>query len=109
MSLNSVPQSPINNQTVQKPPRGFAAMTPERRREIAAKGGSKVPAHKRAFSTDRELASKCGMRGGRAVAAENRTFSRDKDLAKRAGQKGGKKSKKNKDVNNEQVDRSVKV
>lgn len=44
--------------------RGFASMTPERRREIAAKGGASVPAEKRAFATDRGLASKAGSKGG---------------------------------------------
>jgi general stress protein YciG len=45
--------------------RGFASMSPERRREIAAKGGASVPADKRAFATDRELASTAGRRGGK--------------------------------------------
>lgn len=45
-------------------PRGFAAMDPERRREIAAKGGSSVPADKRSFAKNRELATEAGRRGG---------------------------------------------
>lgn len=49
-----------------KSKRGFAAMSPEKRREIASKGGSSVPADKRAFSRDRELASKAGEKGGHA-------------------------------------------
>lgn len=47
-----------------KKPQGFACLSPERRREIAAKGG-------------------------RSVAPENRAYSRDNDLARRAGLKGG--------------------
>lgn len=53
----------------QKQRRGFAAMSPEKRREIAAKGGANVPAHKRAFSRDRELASIAGSTGGSAPHA----------------------------------------
>lgn len=44
--------------------RGFAAMTPERRREIATKGGSSVPAKSRAFAQDRALAAAAGRAGG---------------------------------------------
>ena len=47
--------------------RGFAAMSPEKRRAIAVKGGA-------------------------SVAAENRTFSKHRDLAADAGRKGGAKS-----------------
>lgn len=45
-------------------PRGFASLTPERLREIARKGGTAIPAHKRAFSTNRELAATAGRKGG---------------------------------------------
>ena len=44
--------------------RGFAAMSPERRREIARKGGASVPADKRSFSKDRYLAALAGSTGG---------------------------------------------
>lgn len=36
--------------------RGFAAMSPELQRKLAAKGGMAVPAKKRSFSQDRDLA-----------------------------------------------------
>ena len=39
-----------------KAPRGFAAMSPDQRRRIAAMGGKAVPAEKRAFAQDRDLA-----------------------------------------------------
>jgi general stress protein YciG len=45
--------------------RGFAAMSPEKRREIARRGGLGVPAEKRTFSKDRDLAAKAGREGGR--------------------------------------------
>lgn len=44
--------------------RGFAAMSIEKRRAIAAAGGAAVPAHKRSFSTNRELATSAGRTGG---------------------------------------------
>ncbi|HQT53584.1 MAG TPA: general stress protein [Phenylobacterium sp.] len=46
--------------------RGFAAMSPEKRREIAIKGGSSVPAEKRSFSVNRDLATNAGRKGGSA-------------------------------------------
>ncbi len=46
--------------------RGFASMNPEKQREIASKGGQSVPAEKRSFSQDRELASEAGRKGGQA-------------------------------------------
>lgn len=47
-----------------KSKRGFAGMTPERRREIARLGGASVPADKRTFSKDKDLASSAGQKGG---------------------------------------------
>jgi general stress protein YciG len=44
--------------------RGFAAMTPDRRREIARKGGASVPKEKRSFAVSRELAISAGRKGG---------------------------------------------
>lgn len=47
--------------------RGFACMTPERRREIAKKGGASVPKEKRSFSKDPSLAMNAGRKGGSSV------------------------------------------
>ena len=47
-------------------PRGFAAMKPELRREIARRGGAAVPGEKRAFAKDRDLAASAGRKGGEA-------------------------------------------
>lgn len=44
--------------------RGFAAMNPEKRLEIARKGGASVPNDKRSFSKDRALAAAAGRKGG---------------------------------------------
>jgi general stress protein YciG len=46
--------------------RGFASMSPEKRREIQSKGGKNVPPEKRTFSTDPLLARDAGMAGGKA-------------------------------------------
>jgi general stress protein YciG len=69
--------------------RGFASMSPEKRSEIARKGGKSVPKEKRIFSRDRKLASTAGRTGGLSVPGEKRSFSQDKDLAQSAGKAGG--------------------
>jgi general stress protein YciG len=46
--------------------RGFAAMSPEKRREIATKGGASVPPERRSFSQDPGLAAMAGKKGGQA-------------------------------------------
>lgn len=46
--------------------RGFASLSPERRIEIARKGGASVPADKRSFSQSRDLAQSAGSKGGSA-------------------------------------------
>lgn len=58
------PISPITGKPRQR--RGFAAMDPARRREIAKKGGGSVPAEKRSFAKDRDLAASAGRKGGEA-------------------------------------------
>jgi general stress protein YciG len=50
-------------------PRGFAALAPEVRREIARKGGASVPSEKRSFSQDRDLAAAAGRLGRRRPSA----------------------------------------
>lgn len=77
-----------------KRPRGFAAMDPERRKEIAARGGRAVKPENRAFSTNRDLASAAGVKGGRSVPPEKRSFSVNPEIAKAAGLKGGHSKKK---------------
>ena len=73
-----------------KSKRGFASMSPERRSEIARKGGMAVKPENRAFSKNRALASSAGKKGGSLVKGENRTFSLDRKLAAEAGKKGRK-------------------
>ena len=64
--------------------RGFAAMNPERRREIARKGGASVPGEKRSFAKDRDLAASAGRKGGEASRGGGRTR---RDLAFHLGSK----------------------
>jgi general stress protein YciG len=45
--------------------RGFASMTPERRKELAIKGGKSVKPENRAFSKNKDLARAAGKLGGR--------------------------------------------
>jgi len=70
--------------------RGFAAMDPERRKEIASKGGRSVPASKRAFSTSRDLAAEAGRKGGQNIKPEGRSFSLNRALASSAGKRSRK-------------------
>ena len=72
--------------------RGFASMDEDKQREIASKGGESVPAGKRSFSKNPELAAEAGRKGGRSVPATSRSFSRDPSLAAAAGRKGGQAS-----------------
>jgi hypothetical protein len=83
--------SQIESPTPPKP-RGFAAMTPERRREIAAKGGRALKPEQRAYSRDRDLASAAGRLGGSMVPPEKRPFSVDREHAARCGRLGGQKA-----------------
>ncbi len=72
--------------------RGFASMDRDRQRQIASKGGESVPADKRSFSKNPELAAEAGRKGGRSVPASSRSFSRNPSLAAEAGRKGGQAS-----------------
>ena len=47
-----------------KSKRGFASFSPEKLRQVAAKGGASVKAENRSFSKSRELATKAGAKGG---------------------------------------------
>jgi general stress protein YciG len=69
--------------------RGFASMDREKQRAIASKGGQSVPAEKRSFSQDPQLAAQAGRKGGESVPPEGRSFSQNRELAAEAGRKGG--------------------
>ncbi len=74
---------------VKKEKRGFAAMSPERQKLIASKGGRSVPPEKRSFSQNPEMAAAAGRKGGQSVAPQDRSFSRNPALAAEAGRRGG--------------------
>lgn len=42
---------------------GFASMSPEKLREVSAKGGAAVPDDKRTFSRDRQIAQEAARKG----------------------------------------------
>jgi general stress protein YciG len=77
-----------------KQKRGFAAMSPEKRRAIASLGGKSVPADKRAFALDPDLAKSAAHKGGGAVPPEKRGFAADPSLAAEAGRRGGSSPRK---------------
>jgi uncharacterized protein len=72
-----------------KSKRGFASMDPEKQREIARKGGKSVPAEKRSYAQNTELAAAAGRKGGMSVDPAKRSFSVNRELAANAGAKGG--------------------
>lgn len=65
--------------------RGFASMSPEKRKEIASKGGKSAHKQGKAYKFDSESARKAGKVGGKAVS-ENR------DHMAEIGRKGGENS-----------------
>lgn len=91
--------------------RGFGSMDQDKQREIASKGGRSVPAEKRSFSQDSDLASEAGQKGGENSGGGNRqqqasggyrsqqgggsergrsaNFANDRERASEASRKGG--------------------
>jgi general stress protein YciG len=61
-----MPRMQNDESTPTRSRRGFAAMDPDRRREIARRGGASVPSEKRSFAQDRDLAASAGRKGGSA-------------------------------------------
>jgi uncharacterized protein len=52
--------------------RGLAALSPERRREIASMGGKSIDPERRAFARDRGLAAEAGRKGGLKAGKKGR-------------------------------------
>ena len=73
----SSPEMPTVDSGKPRARRGFAAMNPERRREIARKGGASVPGEKRSFAKDRDLAASAGRKDGEASRGGGRTRGRE--------------------------------
>jgi general stress protein YciG len=86
--------------------RGFGSMDEKKQKGIASQGGQSVPAGKRSFSQDPELAAEAGRKGGQAShggggsqsgqssggQAAGGNFAEDREKASKAGQKGGQHS-----------------
>jgi general stress protein YciG len=69
--------------------RGFAGMSPQRQREIAAAGGKAAHGAGVAHQFDAATAAEAGRKGGRVVA-------RDRAHMAEIGRKGGKRKKRKK-------------
>ena len=52
--------------------RGFAAMSPEKRREIASRGGKKAHEKGKAHQFTKAEAKEAGSKGGKAAAAKRK-------------------------------------
>ena len=83
--------------------RGFASMDEQKQRDIASKGGQSVPAEKRPFAQDHELAAEAGRKGGQhsqgggqagggSGSGSGGNFANDRQKASEAGRKGGHSS-----------------
>jgi uncharacterized protein len=85
--------------------RGFAGMDDKKQKDIASQGGQSVPAEKRSFSKDHDLAAEAGRKGGEAShgggsqggqgsggQGSGGNFAQDRERASEAGRKGGQSS-----------------
>lgn len=70
--------------------RGFAAMDPERQREIASKGGREAHRQGSAHRFTSEEAREAGAKGGRAAHARGSAHQFTSEEARNAGRKGGR-------------------
>jgi general stress protein YciG len=62
--------------TPEKKPRGFAAMDPERQREIASKGGRIAHLRGNAHEFTSEEAREAGRKGGQSVSKDRKHMAR---------------------------------
>ena len=69
--------------------RGFAAMDPEKQKEIASQGGKAAHESGNAHEFDSEEAKKAGQKGGKAAHQSGNAHEFDSDEAREAGRKGG--------------------
>ncbi len=79
--------------TTAGPRRGFASLTPERRREIAQLGGRTAHPLGTAHEFTSEEAREAGLKGGAAVSS-------DRDHMARIGRIGGRRRRKRKSLSN---------
>ena len=67
-------QDPMREEKPQKKHRGFAAMDPERQREIASLGGKAAHAKGTAHKWNEATARAAGKKGGKAAQQAKRAF-----------------------------------
>lgn len=72
--------------------RGFAAMDPERQREIASRGGKAAHQKGTAHQFTPEEARTAGSKGGQVAHQKGTAHQFDSDEAREAGRKGGQAS-----------------
>lgn len=72
--------------------RGFAAMSPERQREIASRGGRAAHAQGTAHEFSSEEARAAGRKGGQAAHQRGNAHEFTSEEAREAGRKGGQAS-----------------
>jgi general stress protein YciG len=75
-----------------KKPKGFAAISAERRREIAAMGGKAAQRKGTAHKWDHDQAVAAGRKGGKAAQASGKAFRWTSKTGRVAARKRGKKS-----------------
>ena len=73
-------------------PRGFAAMSPEKQRQIASMGGKAAHAKGTAHEFDSVSARLAGRKGGQAAHAKGTAHQFTSTEARAAGRKGGRRS-----------------
>lgn len=69
----------------EKKKRGFASLSPERRKEIASKGGKNAHMKGKAHKFNSDTAREAGKKGGQSV-------SQDREYMSEIGRKGGENS-----------------
>jgi len=69
--------------------RGFAAMNPDKQREIASKGGKAAHASGHAHEFSSQEAREAGRKGGKAAHASGHAHEFSSQEAREAGRKGG--------------------
>jgi general stress protein YciG len=74
-------------------PRGLAAVSPERRREIGSKGGRAAQARGTAHRFTSAEAAAAGRKGGKAAQAKGTAHRFTVEEARAAGKKGGRRRK----------------
>ncbi|MBL8505954.1 MAG: stress-induced protein [Methylobacillus glycogenes] len=73
-------------------PRGFAAMSPQKQREIASMGGKAAHAKGTAHEFDSNSARLAGRKGGQAAHAKGTAHQFTSKEAQAAGRKGGRRA-----------------